>query len=102
TANGSAQFELVTGTNILHKIWGNLAFIHVFHGQSKQCIFRRRGDRIAALRLVAILGSQSNIDVLAWQVPAPTCHLQNQALYTNCPPANATYYTPLPLQPRDS
>src|SRR5262249_2446593 len=35
---------------IVNEIWRNLAIIHALHSQSEQFVFRRRSDRIAALR----------------------------------------------------
>jgi hypothetical protein len=63
--------KTVTDTKIVNEIWRNLAIIHALHGQIEQFVFGGRSDRIAALRLVAVFGRETNIDMLAGQVSLP-------------------------------
>src|SRR5262249_31740338 len=75
------QFEWIAGAKLVNEIGRNLSIIHALHGQAEQFIFGRRGDRIAALRLVAVCGRETNIDMLARQVSLPSGYVQHQALY---------------------
>ena len=43
---------------------------------------RRRGDRVAALRPIAVLRRQAHIDVLAGAVPRPAWHLEHEAAHS--------------------
>jgi hypothetical protein len=72
---------LITDMKIVNEIWRNLAIIHALHSQSEQFVFRRRSDRIAALRLVAVFGREANIEMLAGQVAPPIRDVQQEALY---------------------
>jgi hypothetical protein len=68
----ASQFESVTGTKIANEIWRDLAIGHLLYRQSEQFILGRRGDRIAALRLVTVFGREPDIDMLPRLVFLPT------------------------------
>jgi hypothetical protein len=72
---------LVAGAKLVSEIWRNLSIIHALHGQAEQLIFGRRGNRIAALRLVAVCGRETDIGMLARQVSLPIGYVQHQAPY---------------------
>src|SRR6516164_10170515 len=63
---------------LLNKIGRHLAILYSLHRQSDQSILGGRGDRITALRLVAILGREPNVHMLARQVSLPSGDLEKK------------------------
>ena len=77
-ADRAAQLELVALPHLPHQVGRNLAFLQALHGQRDCAVLGRRGDRVAALRLVPIFGREPDVDVLAGQVAGPLGHLEDQ------------------------
>src|SRR6516162_6132797 len=63
-ADGAAQLEAIADAKFIEEIRRNLAVFYPLDGQHKQFFLRWRGDRIAALRLIPIVGGESDIDML--------------------------------------
>jgi hypothetical protein len=79
-ADRSAQLELVARAQLAGQVRGHLAIGDALDGQRQPLTDVRRGrDRIAALRLVAVVGGQTNIHMLAGSVPRPARHVQDDA-----------------------
>ena len=70
-ADRAAQLQRITATELVGQIRRDLAVLEPFDRQRERCVLRRRGDRVRALRLVAILGGETDVDVLAGDVPGP-------------------------------
>src|SRR4029077_16008830 len=77
----------------------DLAVVDAHDGKSDQLVFRGRGDRVAALRLIAVLGGQANIDVLSGQVSSPAGHIHQKGFYPGRLDDDVTYLRDLPLEP---
>ena len=67
-ADRAAQLELVAGAQHLDQVRRDLAVLEALDGQHEPLVLRGGGDRVAALRLVAVLGGQAHVDVLAGAV----------------------------------
>src|SRR6266516_2985309 len=78
-ADRPSQLELVTGTQLIGEIRGHLAVFESLHRQHEITVFGRGGDRVAALRLVPVLGGQANVDVLSGAVTGPSGCLEDDA-----------------------
>ncbi len=70
-ADRAAQLQLITGTELVAQIRRDLAVLESFDRQRERCVLRRRGDRVRALCLVAVLGGETDVDVLAGDVSGP-------------------------------
>ena len=79
-ADRAAQLQLITGTELVGQIRRDLAVLESFDRQRERCVLRRRGDRVRALCLVAVLGGQAHVDVLAGDVSGPAGHVEDQRL----------------------
>ena len=79
-ADRAAQLQLITGTELVGQIRRDLAVLESLHRQRELFVLRRRGDRVRALCLVAVLGGQAHVDVLAGDVPGPAGHVEHQRL----------------------
>src|SRR5262249_45355307 len=55
-ADRAAQFQRVARFERLGQVWGDLAVVDALHGQLQAGAVRGGGDRVAALRGVAVLG----------------------------------------------
>src|SRR5713226_7745259 len=77
-AAGSAELEAIAEFKIVNEVGRNLAVGEPFDGQNKVVVFGRRGERVAALCLVAILGGQANVDMLASQMTWPSRKLEHE------------------------
>src|SRR5215831_20129673 len=64
STDGTAQLEAITHARFAREIGGNLTVGDVIHHQLELRRYRRRADRIAALRLIAIGRGQADIDML--------------------------------------
>ena len=76
STDGTAQLERVTGAQFPGQVGRHLAVIDLLDRQCQLRRLRRRGDRVRALGLIAVLGGQANVDVLARVVPGPAGHVQ--------------------------
>jgi hypothetical protein len=75
-ADGAAQLELVARAQLVGEVGRDLAVVDALDGQRQRRVLRRGGDRVGALRLIAVLGGQAHVDVLARHVPRPAGHLE--------------------------
>jgi hypothetical protein len=79
-ADRAAQLQLITGTELVGQIRRDLAVLESFDRQRERCVLRGRGDRVRALCLVAVLGGETDVDVLAGDVSRPAGHVEDQRL----------------------
>jgi hypothetical protein len=79
-ADRAAQLQLITATELVGQIRRDLAVLEPLDRQRDRCVLRRRGDRVRALCLVAVLGGQSHVDVLTGHVSGPGGHVEHQRL----------------------
>src|SRR5258707_4938258 len=75
----SIASELVAGAKLVDQIRRDLAVLDPLHRQREQRVLRGRGDRVAPLRLISVLASQPDVDMLARPVSPPARHVQHQA-----------------------
>ena len=80
-ADRPAQLEAVAGARFAGKIGRHLALGDALDGERQCAGRRRRGDRIAALRLIAVLGGEPHVDMLAGFVARPLRHIEHQAAH---------------------
>ena len=73
-----AQLQRVAGGQYLGQVRGDLAVIQPLDGQLEPGRAGGRGDGVAALGGVAVLGGEPDVDVLAGQVAGPAGHVQDQ------------------------
>jgi hypothetical protein len=83
SADRAAQLERVADAQLPGQIRIDLAVLDPFDRQRQPLIFGRRGDRVRALRLVAVLRAQPYVDVLTGDVHRPARHLQ-QIVQARC------------------
>jgi hypothetical protein len=57
----------------------DLAVGQPLHRQCHMAVFRRRGNRVAALSLVSVFGGQTHIDVLTGAVAGPLGNIEGDA-----------------------
>ena len=80
-SDGAAQFQLVTDAQFIDKVGRDFPVIKPFDGERHVLrLFRWRGNRIAALSLVAVFGGQAHIHVLTGSMPLPVGDGQRDAL----------------------
>src|SRR5262245_62543753 len=75
TADRPAHLEAVANTRLRGEIGRNLAVIDALHCEGELRRLRCRCDRITALRLVAVLRRQPNINMLSWPMCGPPKHV---------------------------
>ena len=78
-ADGSAQLQPVADHELVDQVGRHLAVRDALDGEAHAAAVRGRGDRVAALRLVAVLRGQPDIDVLAGQMTWPLGHIEHEA-----------------------
>ena len=78
-ADRPAELQLVTGAELVDEVGRHLTVVEPLHGEHEIAVFRPRGDRVAALSLVPVLGREAHIDVLAGAMPGPGRNLQHDA-----------------------
>src|SRR5579864_5312639 len=74
-----AELQLVACAQLAREIRRHLAILEAFDGELQPVPVRCRCDRIAPLRLVAVVGGQTDIDVLACMMPRPAGHIDHDA-----------------------
>src|SRR5207248_9486858 len=80
-ADGAAQFQLVADAEFIGEVGGDFPVIKSFDSECHTWLLLRwRGDRIAALGLVAVFGSQAHIHVLTCSMPHPGGEGEGDAL----------------------
>src|SRR5919106_3092281 len=78
--DGAAQLQLVPDTKLIDQVRRDLAVVEPFDRDHDIGVLWRRGDRVAPLRLVAVLRRQPHVDVLARTMPGPVRQLERDAL----------------------
>ena len=68
-ADRAPQLELVARAKLLGEVGRDLAVVDPLDRQRDAGVLRRRGDRVGALRLVAVIGGKADVDVLAGACP---------------------------------
>ena len=74
----SADLELVTRAHVVGEIRRDLASFDAFNGQLQHRLLRRGGDGVGALRLVAVVGREPDVDVLPGEVRRPVRDVHEQ------------------------
>src|SRR5215831_16371688 len=97
-ADGAAQLEAIAHAKFIEEIRRNFTVFYALGGQHEQFFLRWRGDRIAALRLIPIVGCESDIDMLTGQMSWPTGRFQKQALHARRLDHDVAHFSELPLQ----
>ena len=64
---------------LVGEVGRDLAVVEPLDGELEAAVLGRRGDRVAALRLVAVLGGQPDVDVLAGAVAGPVGRRRSRA-----------------------
>ena len=75
-ADRPADLELVAGAHLLHEVGRDLAVVDELDGQLQRVELGRRGDRVRALRLVAVVRGEADVDMLAGAVSRPPGHVE--------------------------
>src|SRR5215510_10944199 len=89
---------MIARAKIPVQIRRNLTVVDACDGQTEQLVFRRRSDRIAPLRLVAVLGGEPDIDMLARHVSSPAGYVKEKTLYSGRFDHDFAHLRELPLQ----
>jgi hypothetical protein len=76
-ADRAAQLELVAGLKLVDEIGRHLAVVEPLHRQRQTLVLGRGRDGVRALRLIAVLGGQPDVDVLPGDVPRPLGHVEH-------------------------
>ena len=79
-ADRPAQLELVAGAQLVDQVGRDLAVVQPLDRQRERAVLGRGRDRVAALRLVAVLGGQPDVDVLAGAVPGQSGRAERERL----------------------
>jgi hypothetical protein len=76
----AAQLEVVPGLEDVCQVRRHLAVVETLDGEDELAVLRRGRDRVAALCLVAVLGREAHVHVLAGQVALPAVGVEHDAL----------------------
>jgi hypothetical protein len=76
-ADRSAQLDLVPGAELAGEVRRDLAVVDALDRQREPRVIWRRGDRVGALRLVAVVRRQAHVDVLARLVAGPLGNVEH-------------------------
>src|SRR5438034_8356788 len=79
-ADQAPQLESVAWSQLVDEVGRDFAVVEPLDRQHQVVILWRRGDRVAALCLVAVLGGEAHVDVLAGAMPGPTLQFERDAL----------------------
>ena len=74
----TAQLELIPGSKLFGEIRGNFPIPQSLDGKREMSILWSRRDRIASLRLIPVLSSESHIDVLSSAMTRPLRYVENE------------------------
>jgi hypothetical protein len=76
------DLDPITDSQVFDEKWGDLPFIDQFDGDDNLLIVGRPGDRVAALRLIAVFASQSYVDVVPGEVARPAGAIEDDASHS--------------------
>ena len=79
-ADRAAQLELVARPQLVDEVGRDLAVVEPLDRQDEIAVLGRRGDRVAPLRPIAVLGGQADVDVLSGSMPRPVRRVEDDAL----------------------
>jgi hypothetical protein len=77
-ADRAADLELVARPHLAGEVGRDLAVVDPLDGQLEPRALGRRGDRVGALRLVAVLGRQAHVHVLAGGMAGPAVDVERE------------------------
>src|SRR6185503_5306349 len=80
-ADRPSKLELVADDKLLGEIRRDFAVVEPLDGERELAVLRRRGDRVAALGLVAVLRGEADVHVLAGEVAGPVGRGQHDRLH---------------------
>jgi hypothetical protein len=101
-ADRAAQLELIAGLHLIGQVGRHLAVLDALHRQLEPVVFGPRRERVRALRLVAVLRGQTDVDVLPGEVPRPLGQVDNEGLRARRFGADLADRGDLPAEPRQS
>ena len=78
-ADRTAELEHVATAQLADEVVRDLTIGQALHRDREAPVFGSRSDRVAALRLVSVLGGEANVDVLARPVAGPLGDVQDDA-----------------------
>src|SRR3954470_21087892 len=78
STNRSAQLQLVARVQLVGEIRRHLAVLEPLDGKREGPCFGGRRERVAALGLISIVGSESDVDVLAGAMSRPVRDVEHQ------------------------
>jgi hypothetical protein len=79
-ADRATELQRVPGVELVGEIGRHFPVLEPLDGEHEVGVFGSRGDRVAALRLVTVLGGETHIDVLSGPMPVPVRQSENDAL----------------------
>ena len=77
-ADRAAQLELVARPQLVDEVRRDLAVVESLDRERERGILGRRGDRVAALRLIAVLRRQPHVDVLTRAMAGPAGSVEHE------------------------
>jgi len=79
-ADRAAELELVADAHLAREKWRDLTVVDALDGHGHAVAdVRRRCDRIASLRLVSVVRSETDVDVLPCKMTGPIRHVHDHA-----------------------
>src|SRR4051794_9310085 len=97
-ADRTPQLELVSGPKHLSQIRRDLAVVESFNRESEVLVLGAGCDRVASLCLVAVLGCEPHVYVLACKLTWPVGSFQQDALGASSLRHNLDHARELPRQ----
>src|SRR6202165_4701180 len=94
----AAKRHVAPHFRLANQVGRNLAVLEALDRDHEPGVFRRGSDRIAPLRLVAVIRGQANVNVLAGEMTRPVRHLQHQARDSWCLKDQLGHLTQMPQQ----
>ena len=88
-ADRAAQLDLVAVRSVLAQVAGHLAVGQHLDRQLDALVVGRCRDRVAALGLVAVLGGQADVDVLAGAMAGPVGDVDDEGVGASASPGGA-------------
>lgn len=98
-ADRTAQLEEVVGPQLVGQVGRYLAVVEPLDQEVQLRELGRRGQRVAALRAVAVFRGQADVDVLAGQVAGPVRDVEHQTVHPGRLGPVDAYRGPPPAQP---
>ena len=77
-ADRAAQLELIAGSRLFDQVRRHLAVVDPLDSQLEVRVLWSGRDRVRALGLIAVLGGQADVDVLAGKVTRPAGNIEDE------------------------